>query len=861
MSSSEEAVRSLRCAEPTLGVKKILERLQPLHPDLDTRTVRAALASAITPPATAPAESADAASVAAELAAACEPPREGRYLYGMPNTAEVNACLLGKGSAPYVCGHCMKSSANLKPCGRCSIARYCSQECQEKMHSAHVGYCKAVACKSASVNASVKRLAQAVQCFAKLGITAETAERWTYLQRQRFSGICAMICSHARGQPANVISEGSVESELLDTCIKCAECSQDCELLQCPTELHVREFVISGLCFTCQAQSLHLGKLIAGPSAFDEPASAIPDELKEAVAVLMSKKVGWHWLQTDVSYRSIHALSSTPASLWSADLARDRPELLVVANESFVVRRFWHKLSDGSVHIAAGRRDDDRARAEYKRRVSQMARRLPAGSGIAVVEVTDRAHKEEVEVPTSVLQEMGRARHFRYGNLRLHIDNRGIPWNSKSNLSLTDVMLVPSLLRTVWLCRIEGWNIENVAFKDADETTFKETSQKMMTEVDEAATRKRETGREGAAWCFIIRFMLMRAQEPEKFELVQWRNREDWIDRPRSMTQTDRTHGASSAYKEMVKSNAKYEATAIASAKASQPTCDLDSELTEEFTLGHSYFLEGRFMEALDCFDRALTVAERTLPRDSHICLCVRNSRRSLLGHGTDAYLKEVVAALELYESRDKRDLLTLTAEEWCFAQQANAWDCGPNGFIGCAVAVLLSLNTTTPGFTKALDDFPPVAHRAIERVPNLIADMHTRLCEYRTVGVDGMKIVIKRLYPSSWMSETELDASAPRRVGGNRPQMSTLMPTDIKCTMRRFIDNYRLVQNRAEPLATDVGKEIHSTKQLAFEKIIAGALTRLPIDDKNESIMRSWKEMKEKAQSHGVYFESHGAK
>ena len=84
MDEALDAVKHLRLAEPSIGVRAILTRLRPKHPELDSRAIRDALLTPVTTP---------------QPTLATTPPRTGRYLYGMPNTPEIVICLQGSGTS------------------------------------------------------------------------------------------------------------------------------------------------------------------------------------------------------------------------------------------------------------------------------------------------------------------------------------------------------------------------------------------------------------------------------------------------------------------------------------------------------------------------------------------------------------------------------------------------------------------------------------------------------------------------------------------------------------------------------------------------------------------------------------------
>ena len=789
-----DAVKHLRLAEPSIGVRAILTRLRPTHPELDSRAIRDALLTPVTTP---------------QPTLLTTPPRTGRYLYGMPNTPEIVTCLQGSGTSkvvPHVCSGCMRSGAvtELKPCGRCEIARYCSTTCQEKMWAAHRPFCKSVAEHSSLLRKSVKRCAHAIRSFGMLGVTMDTAAKWTHMQRQRFAGICASICAHAQGRPCNVLSDESIEPELLADFQKCAECHREVGIFF-DTELHVREWVVSGLCQSCQDEAYHIGKVIAGPDQLDDPAPPVPDELDDAVAVYLGPARpfdGWHWMMTDHSYRCI-------APLWEgANLdSSEMPAPLVVANERFAIRRYWHKRRDGSVYIAVGEQMSEAARAQFKRHALQVARSQPAGSGVAVVEreMHDAAASREVEIRTSVLRDAGRRQLYRFGSVSTVYDTRGLPWQ-RQTMSLARFVEVPSVVRALWLCRIESWKFSNVQFRDCKEESFEATYKQVIRELKEAARVKPND--QQPAWCIMFRYMIKTQEDPASLECLQWRDREDYVyaaETPSSIT--DRTREASTVFREKEKEKAaEKEANRLKTSDihASVPTCELDAELIEWRDKGLKHYYANELGQARVCFERALTAAERTLPLDSFVCISVQHLIRLTIPPGTDEYLASMVESLSRYETRHVRDLLTLAVEEWTFARcQVTAY--GANGFLSCALGVLLALNTATPGFRKAHEYFPPFVHLALERAPHVIVDLHKRRLQSRIL-VEDKPAVCMALY-------------------GTGDTKTELSPVDILWTMRRFIDAYRVMLERVE----SVGTAIHGSKKLEFECLIARVLPHLP--------------------------------
>lgn len=210
----------------------------------------------------------------------------------------------------------------------------------------------------------------------------------------------------------------------------------------------------------------------------------------------------------------------------------------------------------------------------------------------------------------------------------------------------------------------------------------------------------------------------------------------------------------------------------------------------------------------------AIALAKSEEPDGSHIISFVLGLQMELHAAGTNERFQLFYEVLSVYEAHAE-DLFTLSTREWqvCEALGVGAELCfGFGGFLNIVLGLLLGLNTPTAHWRKLLSDYPPVAVRAIERAPGLIARAvaqgYTRRvwqgCSWCTSGM-----------PSS------------EQLGLMRCQENLLPGTATYAVtlMRRVLNEFRAHLNRLEP-------DVRGPRHAELFQVAAAANDVLPLHD-----------------------------
>jgi hypothetical protein len=175
------------------------------------------------------------------------------------------------------CGEELKSKEIRKSCSACKLARYCSEVCQKNAWPTHKGLCKeAKALLSLGPPESRKR------SFTALAIDCERAVRCLEVLLQpnpkeklhplQYYNMLLLRTA------CNFIEHGQMPPEPLP-CFN-PVCKRPAELVEFANELELREFVITGLCASCQTKAYEDALRIAGPSCSEpEPLETTPVDM------------------------------------------------------------------------------------------------------------------------------------------------------------------------------------------------------------------------------------------------------------------------------------------------------------------------------------------------------------------------------------------------------------------------------------------------------------------------------------------------------------------------------------------------------------------------------------------------------
>lgn len=218
------------------------------------------------------------------------------------------------------CGEELKAKGIRKSCSACKLARYCNEECQKNAWPTHKGLCKAAKALLSLGAESRKR------SFTALAIDCERAVRCLEVLLQpnpkeklhpvQYYNMMSLRIA------CNFIEHGQMPPEPL-SCFN-SDCKRPAELVEFANELELREFVITGLCASCQSKAYEDALRVAGPSCPEpEPLETTPVDMPPMI-----------W--SDPCYTGV--LDGMPlhsrTTIWDDD---DRP--CWVAGEILTVRR------------------------------------------------------------------------------------------------------------------------------------------------------------------------------------------------------------------------------------------------------------------------------------------------------------------------------------------------------------------------------------------------------------------------------------------------------------------------------------------------------------------------------------------
>jgi len=385
--------------------------------------------------------------------------------------------LLAKSSkvVQYLCANCNSTGGGrLQFCAKCGVAHFCSKNCLAAFWPTHQPVCKVVrkthGGSPSDYRRAAKRISRALRVFGRFGVTCDTLFEF---QVSRLTAACAalhaaqhgdnMLGAHLWGSSGDLMpltyedflcrkaaseerrARGEDEwSELLEEShtARCPECGLAATAwLTYPSEIYVREYIVTGLCPSCQDKAFayfacneeerlqNFSDASAPPAEYILPVFFFPNRQRDRLQDAgIRPSHGWIDAgdQVRIQYREVWRTLTPIFDTDESDAGDSLP--LLATGETFRVQ----SIQANTVVIASTFHPD-----------------------------------QPLHVSRDSLVVAGREYLLRSAQHETVDMFRGMPYaNDPLCISLRDLLATPQVARVLWVCRAKKLSIDSLTFSE-----------------------------------------------------------------------------------------------------------------------------------------------------------------------------------------------------------------------------------------------------------------------------------------------------------------------------------------------------------------------------------------------------------